>query len=136
MDLQNHKRNEVVDHTQYHGEGGMDHMERPNAEQAQNAVQETIILQDTHPCVGTYQHIDPCGQGDEHDPEKSAFFRALCDHIGNGIAQKHADDGGRNGDHHGTLQHVQKNFVRQETGEVLQRKTEGSHFIACRCHCI
>ena len=136
MDLQDHKGNEVIDHPQYHSEGGMDHVERPDANKTEDAVQQTVILQDTHPCVGTHQHIDPCGQGDEHDPEKTAFFRPLCNSISNGVAQKDADDRGHNSDHHGAFQNVDENLIRQETGKVIQRKTEGRYFVARCCKSI
>ena len=130
MDLQNHKRNEVINHTQYHGECGIHHFERPDAEQPQKAVQKTIVLQNAHPCVSTHQHIDPCGQCNHENPEHLAFFRACCDGIGNGIAQKDADDGGKYCNNQGALQYIQEYGVTEESAEVFQCEAEGGHIVA------
>ena len=130
MDLQDHERDKVVDHTQYHSEGGVHHLERPDAEQPQQAVDEAAVLEDTHPGVGAHHHIDPGGHGDHQYPEHIALFRALGNGIGDGIAHQHTDDGGDHRNEQRAPQHIQKDLVTEEPGKVIEGKANGSDIVA------
>ena len=74
---QHHIGQIVVHHAQHHRARGVDHVERPNAEQAQKAVDEAVVLQKGHPRIGAQQKIHPHGQHDQH-LHHAAGLRAAC----------------------------------------------------------
>ena len=121
MDFQNHERQEVVNHAEYNGEIGVHHLERADAEQPEQMVQQTVILQNADPCIRAHEHVDPGRQCDDEDEEGAAFARAR-NRIRRGIAQKQTDNGGQDGDAQRTQQYLDEHRVAEKAREICQRE--------------
>mgnify|MGYP002737210111 CR=1 FL=1 len=58
---QDHIRQVVIHHAQYHGAGGIDHIKGADAEQAQQLVDQAVFFQQGHPRIGAQQKVHPHG---------------------------------------------------------------------------
>ena len=101
MDFQNHKGQEIVYHTQYHGKIRIHKLEWANVQQTQQVIEQTIILQNANPGLGAHQHVDPGRQRDDKN-QLGAAHAGTGNGIGSRIAQQQTDNGGDDGGTHGT----------------------------------
>ena len=90
--LQDHKGNEVIDHSQYYRKFRVHHRDGSDTEQPQKLVEDAVVLKDADPRVGTHEHVDPGRECDDQNPLHLQAFTALRDVICRGISEQNADD--------------------------------------------
>ena len=130
MDLQDHKGNEVIHHAENDGEARVDHRDRPNAEKAENGVEDAFVLQNAHPRIGAHEHIDPCRHRDEQDHDGVRAAVHLRDGIGDGVAERDADESREHGDVERAAKHLHEHGVGDKALEVIEGELKGQHLIA------
>ena len=84
-------------------------------------VEQTVVLQDAHPCIGAHEHIDPGGQCDDKDEEGAAFAGAR-NGIRCGIPQDQTDNGGQDRHAQRTQQYLNKDGVAEKARKICQCK--------------
>ena len=86
------------------------------ADLLEQLVQQAVVLQNGHPGVGAQQEVDPHGQHDQHHGQTLESGTLLGHHVGHGIADQKANNGGNKGQvkrtakYHGVSAHLSKVF--------------------------
>ena len=126
-----HEGQVVIHHAQHHGPLGIDHPEKADVRSEdvvvqgnqpdlpEQLIQKTVVFQNCHPGIGPQQEVYPHGQHNEHHGQPLEPGALLAHFVGHGVADKHADGGGNEGQLEGAGEH---HGVGAHFGEVIQRK--------------
>ena len=92
IDRKDHIRKIVVHHSDHHGAFGADHMQRPQPQRTQQAVQDSRILQNRHPGIGANQEVHPHRNHNQGDQNLLGPCRRTGEDIRHRVTHQQADD--------------------------------------------
>ena len=104
-------------------------------QQAEQAVQNAVVLQNTHPSIGAHEHVDPSRQRDDEN-QRGALDTCAGDGIGGRITEQQTDKRGQNRNAHGAEKHLHEYGVAEKACEIVQRELSLKEGCAFNRECI